>query len=40
MSLVLLVLELFEIFAAWDKANHRDMPFLKKKRRYNGFSCG
>ena len=36
-SLVLLVLELFEIFTAWAEANHRDMPSLKNERRYNRF---
>ena len=35
---VILVLELFEFFAAWVEVNHCDMPFLKKERFYNGFS--
>ena len=36
--LALLMFELHEFLKAWAKVKSCDMPFLKKKRWYNGFS--
>ena len=35
---MVLVLELFDNFTSWTKANHCDMPVLEKEHRYNVFS--